>query len=64
VQGYAFQFMILDLLKKRRAIICEVPIIFVDRQYGKSKLSRRIIREAGEVLFSLWWRRLTRRAGR
>jgi dolichol-phosphate mannosyltransferase len=64
VQGYAFQFMILDLLKKQRAVICEVPIIFVDRQYGKSKLSRRIIREAGEVLFALWWRRVTRRGGR
>lgn len=64
VQGYAFQFMILDLLKKQRAVICEVPIIFVDRQYGKSKLSRRIIREAGEVLLALWWRRVTRRGGR
>jgi dolichol-phosphate mannosyltransferase len=64
VQGYAFQFMILELLKKQRAVICEVPIIFVDRQYGKSKLSRRIILEAGEVLFQLWWRRLTRRDGR
>ncbi|HEX8236334.1 MAG TPA: polyprenol monophosphomannose synthase [Abditibacteriaceae bacterium] len=63
VQGYAFQFMILELLKKRRAVICEVPIIFVDRQYGKSKLSRRIIFEAGEVLFVLWWQRLMRRVG-
>jgi dolichol-phosphate mannosyltransferase len=63
VQGYAFQFMILDLLKKRHAVICEVPIIFVDRQFGKSKLSRRIIFEAGEVLFTLWFQRLMRRVG-
>jgi dolichol-phosphate mannosyltransferase len=60
VQGYAFQFMVLDNLRRQGARIGEVPIIFVDRQFGKSKLSRRIIIEAGQVLFSMFWRRITR----
>lgn len=61
IEGYAFLFVTLDRCSRLGARIGEVPIIFVDRQYGKSKMSRRIILEAVRVLFSLWWRRLWRR---
>ena len=53
VQGYAFLFVSADLCRRAGARFGEVPIIFVDRQYGKSKMSRRIIFEAIRVLFSL-----------
>jgi dolichol-phosphate mannosyltransferase len=58
VEGYAFLFVTLDRVRNCRATIGEVPIIFVDRQFGKSKMSRRIIQEAVRVLFRLWWQRL------
>jgi dolichol-phosphate mannosyltransferase len=61
VQGYAFLFVTLDRCSKLKARVGEVPIIFVDRQYGKSKMSRRIIFEAMRVLFRLWLQRLLRR---
>jgi dolichol-phosphate mannosyltransferase len=61
VEGYAFLFVTLDRVRNCGATIGEVPIIFVDRQYGKSKMSRRIIQEAVRVLFRLWWGRLRRR---
>jgi dolichol-phosphate mannosyltransferase len=55
VQGYAFLFMTLYRCTRLGAKIGEVPIIFVDRQYGKSKMSRRIAVEAVRVLWKLWW---------
>ncbi len=61
VQGYAFLFIGLDRVRRAGAIIGEVPIIFVDRRFGKSKMSRRIIFEAVRVLLSLWFQRVTRR---
>jgi hypothetical protein len=45
-----------------KAKVGEVPIIFVDRQYGKSKMSRRIIFEAVRVLFRLWLGRFRKSA--
>jgi dolichol-phosphate mannosyltransferase len=57
VEGYAFLFMTLDRCCRADARIGEVPIIFVDRQFGKSKMSRRIIMEAARVLFRLWRQR-------
>jgi dolichol-phosphate mannosyltransferase len=57
VQGYAFLFVSADLCRRAGARFGEVPIVFVDRQYGKSKMSRRIIIEAVRVLFSLALRR-------
>jgi dolichol-phosphate mannosyltransferase len=60
VEGYAFQFLSLDRCFRVSARIIEVPIIFVDRLHGKSKMSRRIIFEAARTLFGLWWRRLAR----
>lgn len=55
VQGYAFLFMTLYRCTRLGAKIGEVPIVFVDRQFGKSKMSRRIAVEAVRVLWKLWW---------
>lgn len=62
VQGYAFLFMTLYRCTQGRAKIGEVPIVFVDRQYGKSKMSRRIAVEAVRVLWKLWWQHVRRRS--
>ena len=61
VEGYAFLFITMDRCTRLGAKVGEVPIIFVDRQYGKSKMSRRIIFEAMRVLFRLWLNRLLKR---
>lgn len=61
VEGYAFLFITMDRCARLNAKIGEVPIIFADRQHGKSKMSRRIILEAVHVLFNLWLARLKRR---
>jgi dolichol-phosphate mannosyltransferase len=57
VEGYAFLFIALDRAYRAGASIGEVPIIFNDREFGKSKMSRKIILEAMKVLFGLWWKR-------
>jgi len=53
IEGYAFLFITMDRCTRLNAKVGEVPIIFVDRQYGKSKMNRRIIFEAIRVLFKL-----------
>jgi dolichol-phosphate mannosyltransferase len=53
IEGYAFLFIAMDRCARLDAKIGEVPIIFADRQHGKSKMSRRIIFEAMRVLFRL-----------
>ncbi|HLZ24073.1 MAG TPA: polyprenol monophosphomannose synthase [Ktedonobacterales bacterium] len=45
-QGYAFQVEMAYIFWKRGYRVREVPIIFVDRRVGKSKMSRRIFLEA------------------
>lgn len=45
-QGYGFLVEVLYRCVKAGATVLEVPIIFVDRQYGKSKLSKAIMFEA------------------
>ena len=49
-QGYSFQieFNYLTYLKKFKII--EIPIIFKDREYGSSKMSKRIIFEAAYLV--------------
>jgi dolichol-phosphate mannosyltransferase len=44
--GYAFQVEMLYLAHRLGFTIYEVPILFIDRQWGKSKMSFRIQREA------------------
>jgi dolichol-phosphate mannosyltransferase len=45
-EGYAFQIEMTLRAWKKGFRIVEVPIVFVDRTIGKSKMSRKIIREA------------------
>ena len=61
VQGYAFLFMTLHRCRRLGIKVGEVPIIFVDRQYGKSKMSRRIVVEAVKVLARLWWQHVRKK---
>jgi dolichol-phosphate mannosyltransferase len=44
-QGYAFQVEMAYVFWKRNLRVCEVPIIFMDRRVGKSKMSRKIFIE-------------------
>ena len=45
-EGYAFQIEMTRAAKKAGANIEEVPILFVEREFGTSKMSGKIIREA------------------
>lgn len=55
--GYAFQIELTYRAIRRGFKVVEVPITFVDRRVGKSKMSRRIVAEA---LFMVWkMRRIT-----
>ncbi len=63
-EGYAFLTELVVRLSRRDSRIVEVPIMFVDRQYGTSKMSGRIIAES-MLLVTRWglsdrWRKLRR----
>jgi len=45
-EGYAFQIEMTRAAVRSGAKISEVPILFVEREFGVSKMSGRIIREA------------------
>jgi dolichol-phosphate mannosyltransferase len=45
-EGYCFQIEMTREIKKIGGIISEVPITFVERQFGKSKMSGKIVIEA------------------
>jgi len=45
-EGYVFQMEILYKAYKKGYRICETPIVFADRGFGESKMSRRVIFEA------------------
>jgi dolichol-phosphate mannosyltransferase len=45
-QGYGFQVELAYRVMKQRFRISEIPIVFVDRRVGKSKMSRKIVFEA------------------
>lgn len=45
-EGYAFQIEMSFRAWKRNFRIGEIPIVFVDRTLGESKMSKRIVREA------------------
>ena len=45
-EGYAFQVEMVRRLHRQRLNIKEIPIAFVDRQSGSSKMSKRIVLEA------------------
>jgi dolichol-phosphate mannosyltransferase len=53
--GYVFQIETTYQASRRGARVAEVPIVFVDRRIGASKMSRRIIFEALAVVLRLRW---------
>jgi dolichol-phosphate mannosyltransferase len=59
--GYAFQIEMTFKIWKRGLRIKEIPIVFVDRRAGVSKMNRRIIWEAAGMV---WWLRFLSLTGR
>lgn len=55
-EGYCFQIVTLFQCYRAGLSIHEVPILFEDRRFGKSKLSKAIIFEALLVVLKLWLR--------
>ena len=56
--GYSFQIEMNYHCWKRKYRIKEIPIMFVDRQVGVSKMSKRIIWEAMWMVWALRFRRI------
>jgi dolichol-phosphate mannosyltransferase len=59
--GYAFQIEMTYRAWKKGFRLKELPIIFVDRSEGQSKMNRRIVIEA---IWMVWWLRLQGLFGR
>jgi len=59
--GYAFQIEMSYRVWKKGFRVVELPIIFVDRVEGTSKMNRRIVVEA---IWMVWWLRLQALLGR
>lgn len=57
--GYAFQIEMSFRAWKQGFRIVEIPIMFVDRDVGESKMSKRIVREAVWRVWRLRWLALT-----
>lgn len=53
--GYAFQIEMSFRAWKHGFRLKEIPIVFVDRVEGQSKMNKRIVREA---IWMVWWLRL------
>lgn len=51
--GYSFQIEMHFRSAEVGARICEVPIIFIDRRAGQSKMSKKIVREAVTMVWKL-----------
>ncbi len=51
--GYAFQIETNFLAYKKGFKVCEIPIVFVDRRVGVSKMSKKIIHEAVWMVWKL-----------
>ncbi|HET6763987.1 MAG TPA: polyprenol monophosphomannose synthase [Longimicrobiaceae bacterium] len=59
--GYAFQIEMSFRAWKKGFRLGEIPIMFVDRDVGESKMSKKIVREAVWRVWRLRWLDLTRR---
>ncbi len=59
--GYAFQIEMTFRAWKKGFRVTEIPIIFVDRTQGASKMSKRIVREAVWMVWRLRWWGLSRK---
>jgi dolichol-phosphate mannosyltransferase len=54
--GYAFQIEMSFRAWRKRFRMAEIPIVFVDRTEGTSKMSKHIVREAVWMVWRLrWW---------
>ncbi|NOZ61300.1 MAG: polyprenol monophosphomannose synthase [Calditrichaeota bacterium] len=51
--GYSFQIEMNFKAWKKGFRICEIPIVFTDREAGSSKMSKKIIREAIRMVWKL-----------
>ncbi len=52
VQGYAFQIALLYQARRNQAVITEVPVVFVDRVRGATKLG---LADVLEFISDVWW---------
>lgn len=52
VQGYAFQLALLHAAKLEEARIVEIPVDFIERERGDSKLG---LRDIFEFILNAWW---------
>jgi dolichol-phosphate mannosyltransferase len=59
--GYAFQIEMSFRARRKGFRIVEIPIVFVDRSEGESKMSRAIVREAVWMVWRLRFKTLLRR---
>lgn len=57
-EGYSFQVEILFHCRRAGWKILEVPITFVDRRLGRTKMSRREVYEAAATLARIAWERM------
>jgi dolichol-phosphate mannosyltransferase len=57
--GYAFQIEMTFRAWKAGFRIVEIPIVFVDRTAGESKMSKKIVREAIWMVWRLRWAAMT-----
>jgi dolichol-phosphate mannosyltransferase len=55
-KGYVFQMELMVLAKSMGYTVAEVPITFVDRVYGESKLGGDEIVQYAKGVFNLWMR--------
>ncbi len=62
--GYSFQIEMTHTVWRQGGRVAEVPIIFTDRYLGTSKMSKRIVREALWMVWSLWGQNGLRRGPR
>ena len=60
-EGYSFQIEVNFKVWRKKFRIKEIPIIFIDRHSGSSKMNRRIILEA---VWMVWWLKLQAILGR
>ncbi len=59
--GYAFQIEMNYKAWRKHFLIKEIPIVFTDRRSGKSKMSKKIVREAILVVWKLKYLSLTKK---
>ncbi len=63
-EGYSFQVEILFHCHRDGWKLREVPITFVDRRLGRTKMSRREVYQAVTTLFRIAWQRISGRGPR